>query len=207
MPGRPIPCGLALVALLAAACAPFAGAAEAPPSARPPTREEFLREIRRLEGEVRDLQSQIDLLRASPPTQASAVVTVPAGARQGTPFNAPAPEFGPSDWVPTWPPMVNPSPQARQRTPGELGADPPPPDAPFDFPQFVPGSLAVRHGLGPSEVTVNLALLNADGSENLQVNSNRIVVRSSRPPDGTFTILNYLERPVTVRWVAQRPAP
>ncbi|HEY7678458.1 MAG TPA: hypothetical protein VIG69_15405 [Candidatus Methylomirabilis sp.] len=207
MRGGPISCRLALAALLAAACAPFAGAAEAPPSARPPTREEFLREIRRLEGEVRDLQSQMDLLRGALPGQASAVVTVPAGARQGNRFNAPAPEFGPSDWVPTWPPVVNPSPQSRQRTPVELGAEPPPPEAPFDFPQFVPGSLVVRHGLGPSEVTVSLALLNADGSENLQVNPNRIAVRGPKPPDGTFTILNYTEYAVTVRWVAQRPAP
>ncbi len=207
MPERTIVRAAALAGLLIAGCGAPALAAERPPTGGAPTREELLREIRRLEGEVRDLQSQIDRVRGSLPGQASAVVTVPAGARQGIPFNTPAPQFGPSDWVPTWPPVRNPSPQARERLPTELGVAPPPPDEPFDFPRFVPGALTVRHGLGPSEVTVNVALLNADGSESLQVDPNRIVVRGSSPPDGTFTILNYLERPVTVRWVAQRPAP
>ena len=199
--------GAALAGLLAAAWAAPAVGAQAPPEPGSPTREELLREIRRLGDEVRDLQSQIDAIRGALPAQAAAVATVPAGARQGTPFNAPEPRFGPSEWVPMWPPVVNPSPQSRQRTPAELGAEPPPPDGPLDFAQFVPGSLVVRHGLGPSEVTVDIALLHADGSVNLQVDPNRIVVRASNPPDGTFTILNYTERPVTVRWTAQRPAP
>ena len=202
---RPFGRGAALAWLLVAGGAALAPAAEAPPSSVAPTREELLREIRRLEGEVSGLQSQIDLIRKAIAPQASAVVTVPAGMRQGIPFNAPDPRFGPSEWVPTWPPVVNPSPQARERTPAELGAEPPPPAGPLDFPQYVPGTLVLRHGLGPADVTVTVALLNPDGSVNLQVDPNRIVVRSPSPPDGTFTILNYPERPVTVRWVAQRP--
>lgn len=207
MRAGPIVRWAALAGLLVAASAAAAVGAEAPPEPGSPTREELLREIRRLGDEVRSLQSQMDAIRGALPSQAAAVTTVPAGARQGTPFNAPEPGFGPSEWVPTWPPVVNPSPQARQRTPGELGAEPPPPDGLLDFPQFVPGTLLVRHGLGPSVVTVDIALLNPDGSVNLQVDPNRIVVRASTPPDGTFTILNYTERPVTVRWMAQRPAP
>ncbi len=199
--------GAVLAGLLAAAGVAPAAGAEAPPEPRGATREELLREIRRLESEMRDLRSQIDAIRGAVPAQAAAVATVPAGVRQAAPFNAPAPEFGPSDWVPMWPPVINPSPQARQRTPVELGAEPPPPDGPLDFPQYVPGRLVVRHGLGPTEVTVNISLLNADGSVNLQVDPNRILVRASNPPDGTFTILNYTEWPVTFRWLAQRPAP
>lgn len=209
MPGmrqRAIGGGLALAGLLVAAWGAPALAAEAPPIPRGPTPEELLQEIRRLETEVRSLQEQLDLIRASISPHATGLVTVPAGARQGAEFNVPDPQFGPSDWLPTWPPVRNPSPQARDRTPTELGAERPPPDAPFDFPQFVPGTLVVQHGLGPSEVAVNIALLNADGNVDFQVDSNRIVVRSSSPPDGTFTILNYTERPVTLRWVAQRPA-
>lgn len=209
MPGmrqRAIGGGLALAGLLVAAWGAPALAAEAPPIPRAPTPEELLQEIRRLEAEVRSLQEQLDLIRASISPQATGLVTVPAGARQGAEFNAPDPRFGPSDWLPTWPPVRNPSPQARERTPPEMGAERPPPDAPFDFPQFVPGILVVQHGLGPSEVGVNIALVNADGNVDFQVDSNRIVVRSSSPPDGTFTILNYTERPVTLRWVAQRPA-
>jgi hypothetical protein len=140
------------------------------------------------------------------PSSASAVVTVPPGARQSTPFNAPAPDFGPSEWVPTWPPVRNPSPQARERPPRELGALPPPVDGPLDYPQFVPGSLTVDHGFGPRQVIVTITLVNPDGSESLQVDSNRIVVVASSPPNGTFTISNFNERPVTVRWTAQRPA-
>ena len=205
MPKRPFGRAAALAWLLVAAAPALAPAAEAPPSSGAPTREELLREIRRLEGEVRGLQSQIDLIRNALAPQASGVVTVPAGARQGTPFNAPEPRFGPSDWIPTWPPARNPSPQARERAPAELGAEPPPPEGPLDFPQYVPGTLVVRHGLGASDVSVTVALLNPDGSVSLQVDPNRIVVRSPSSPDGTFSILNYTERPATVRWVAQRP--
>lgn len=199
----------ALAGLLAGALASATPGAEAPPGARSPTREELLQEIHRLEGEIRHLQSQIDQLRKAIPPGASAVVTIPAGARQGTPFNLPDPSFGPSDWVPTWPPVRNPSPQARERTPVELGAEAPPlpSNEPFEFPRFVPGRVVVEHGLGPVDVTVNVALLNPDGTESLQANPNRIVVRGSSPPDGTFAILNYTEYPVTVRWVAQQPTP
>jgi len=196
--------GVALAGLLVLACACPARAGEALPDPGTPSREGLLGEILRLEGEIRNLQSQIDLIRNAIWPQASAVVTVPPGARQAIPFNAPAPQFGPSDWLPTWPPVVNPSPQARERTPAELGAERPPLEGPLDFPQFVPGRLVVRHGLGASEVTVNISVLNADGNVNLQVDPNRVVVRSSSPPDGTFTILNYTEFPLTVRWVGQR---
>ncbi len=199
--------GAVALAVLLVAPGATAGGAESPPGAGESTREDLLREIHRLEEEVRTLRSRLEAIRRALPAEAAAVVTVPAGARQGTPFDVQDPHFGPSDWVPTWPPVVNPSPQARQRNPAELGAEPPPTEGPLDFPRFIPGRLVVRHGLGPAPVTVDVALLNADGSVSLQVNSNRIVVRGSDPPDGTFTILNYTERPVTLRWVAQRPAP
>lgn len=201
--------GVALAGLVAAMVSAPAPGAEVPPNAGAPGREELLGEIRRLDAQIRELRSLIDQLRNAIPPQASAVVTVPAGARQAAPFNLPAPSFGPSDWIPTWPPMRNPSPQARERTPTELGAEAPPlaPSEPFDFPRFVPGKVVVEHGLGPSDVTVKLSVLNPDGSESLEVNPNRIAVRGSGPPDGTFTILNYTEYPVTVRWVAQRPTP
>ncbi len=198
---------LGIAGSLLGAWAASAPAAEAPPPPGDPTREELLREIRRLDAELQRLQSQLDLLRGAVPPQASAVVTVPGGARQGTFFNQPAPSFGPSDWVPSWPPVRFPSPQARERTPAELGAAPPPLDSPLDFPQFVPGSRVVRHGLGPSEVTVDLEVLNPDGTASFQVDSNRVVVRGSYPPDGTFTLLNYIEQPLTIRWVARRTAP
>jgi len=181
-----------------------APAAQPPQPPAVPVREELLREIRRLDAEIQRLQSQIDLLRRGALPQTSAVVTVPAGARQGTSFNQPAPSFGPSDWVPSWPPVRTPSPQARERPPVELGAPPPPLDAPLDYPQYLPGTLRVRHGLGPNEVTVALEMVNPDGSTNLQVDPNRLAARASYPSDGTFTILNYFEFPVTVRWVARR---
>jgi hypothetical protein len=162
-------------------------------------------EIRMLEAEIQRLQSQVDQLRANVPNQTSAVATVPAGARQGIPFARPDPSFGPSDWVPeSWGPIRYQSPQARPRTPRELGVPPPPLDSPLDFPQFVPGSLAVRHGLGPASVTVTLEVVSPDGAVNYQVDPNRVVVRGSSPPDGTFTILNYIEQPLIVRWVARR---
>ncbi len=190
-----------LAAALFAACA---AAAEGPaPPPRGPSPEELLREIRQLEAAVRGLQSQIDQPRTDT-AAASAVVTVPGGARQSTSFNAPAPEFGPSDWAPSWPSVRNPSPQARERLPRELGAAPPPVDGPLDYPQFVPGSLTVEHGLGPREVNVTLALVGPDGSVNQQVDSNRIVAVASSPPNGTFTISNFNEKSVTVRWTAQR---
>jgi hypothetical protein len=198
--------GLGIAGFVLWAWAVPAPAAQTPLPPSDPTREELLREIRRLDGEIQRLQSQIDLLRRAALPQASAVITVPAGARQGTSFNQPAPSLGPSDWVPAWPPVRSPSasPQARERLPAELGAPPPPLDAPLDFPQFVPGTVRVRHGLGPNEVTVTLEMLNPDGSTNLQVDGNRLAARASYPPDGTFTILNYFEFPVTVRWVARR---
>jgi hypothetical protein len=161
-------------------------------------------EIRMLEAEIQRLQSQMDQLRASVPNQTSAVATVPGGARQGSSFDRPDPTFGPSDWVPSWGPIRYQSPQARPRTPQELGVPPPPPDSPLDFPQFIPGSLVVRHGLGPAPVMVTLEAVSSDGSVNYQVDPNRVVVRGSSPPDGTFTVLNYIEQPLIVRWVARR---
>lgn len=206
MPAKRIGRKLGIAGFLLWAWAGPAGAAEVPLLPGDPTREELLRQIRRLDAEVQRLQSQIDMLRKVVPPQASAVATVPAGARQGTFFNQPDPTFGPSGWVPTWPPVRSPSPQARERLPRELGAPSPPLDAPLDYPQYVPGTLRVRHGLGPMDVTVTLEVLNPDGTTSLQVDPNRIVARASYPPDGTFTILNYFEFPITVRWVAQRPA-
>jgi hypothetical protein len=170
----------------------------------PPSGLEVPPDIRMLEAEIQRLQLQVDQLRANLPNQTSAVVTVPAGARQGIAFDRPDPTFGPSDWVPSWGPILYQSPQARLRTPQELGVPPPPLDSPLAFPQFVPGSLAVRHSLGPGDVTVTLVVVSADGTVNYQVDSNRVVVRGSSPPDGTFTILNYFEQPLVVRWVARR---
>ena len=193
-----------LVGFLLLAGAASAAAAEAPPPPRQPSREELQREIQRLEDTIRNFQGQLEQIRNAIPPQASGVVTVPGGARQGDPFNAPAPEFGPSEWIPSWPPVRNPSPQARERLPKELGAVPPPLDSPLDYPQFLPGRVVVEHGLGPREVVVSIALLNADGTENLQVDPNRVVVTASSPPNGTFTITNYYEPPVTVRWAARR---
>ena len=161
-------------------------------------------EIRMLEAEIQRLQSQVDQLRANLPDQSSAVVTVPAGARQGTTFDRPDPGFGPSDWLPTWGSIFYQSPQARPRAAWALGEPPPPLDSPLAFPQFVPGSLSVRHGLGTAEVTVTLVVVGADGTVSYRVDSNRVVARGSSPPDGTFTILNYSEQPLVVRWVARR---
>jgi hypothetical protein len=53
-------------------------------------------------------------------------------------------------------------------------------------------------------VTVTLVVVGADGTLNYQADSNRVVVRGSSPPDGTFTILNYIEQPLVVRWEARR---
>jgi hypothetical protein len=188
--------------LLAAWAAP-AAAADVPPQGQDTAREELLREIRRLEEEVQRLQSQIDLLRKGVLPQASAVVTVPAGSRQGLPANQPAPSFGPSEWLPDWGPIRHVSPQVQYPPPQE---PPPPLDSPLDYPQFVPGRLLVQHGLGPNGVTVTLEVLNPDGSVNLQVDTNRLVLRASDPPDGSFVILNYFEQPITLRWVARRSA-
>ena len=194
---------LGVAMALFAACAGPATAAEAPPPPRGPGPEYLLQEIRRLEETIRGLQAHIEQLKHAT-ASASAVVTVPGGGRQSTSFNAPALDFGPSEWTPTWPPIRNPSPQARERLPRELGAAPPPVDGPLDYPQYVPGSLIVDHGLGPREVNVTIALMNPDGSVNEQVDSNRIVVVASSPPNGTFTISNFNEKPVTVRWTARR---
>ncbi len=172
------------------------------PAQGPGGGQEQASEIRILEAEIQRLQSQLDELRANVPVQSSAVVTVPAGARQGTPFDLPDPNFGPSDWVPSWGTILYQPPQARPRTPRELGELPPPLDSALAFPEFVPGSLLVRHGLGPAEVTVTLVLVSADGG--YQLDSNRVVIRGSSPPDGTFTILNYNEHPLVVRWAARR---
>ncbi|HYB71901.1 MAG TPA: hypothetical protein VED18_00910 [Candidatus Sulfotelmatobacter sp.] len=188
--------------LLAAWAAP-AAAADAPPQAQEAAREEMLREIRRLEEEVQRLQSQIDLLRKGVLPQVSAVVTVPAGSRQGIPSDQTSPSFGPSEWLPEWGPNRHISPQVQYPSPQE---PPPPLDSPLDFPQFVPGRLLVRHGLGPNGVTVTLEVLSSDGRVNLQVDPNRLVLRTSDPPDGSFVILNYFELPITVRWVARRSA-
>ncbi len=160
-------------------------------------------EIRMMEAEIQRLQSQVEQLRRGTTNQTSAVVTVPAGARQGSSWQA-DPSFGPSNWVPDWGPIRYQSPQARPRTPQELGVPPPPLDSPLDFAQFVPGSLVVRHGLGAADVTVTLEVVSPDGSLNYQVDPNRVVLRGSSPADGTFTILNYIEQPLIVRWVARR---
>jgi hypothetical protein len=188
--------------LLAAGAAPVL-AADAPPQGQDTAREEMAREIRRLDAELQRLQSQIDLLRKGSLPQASAVVTFPAGARQSTSSGQPDPSFGPSRWLPDWGPIRHISPQAQPRIPLEPGV-PPPLDSPMDYPQFVPGSLLVWHGLGPSEVTVTLEVLTPDGGVNFQVDSNRLAMRASDPPDGSFVILNYFEHPITLRWVARR---
>jgi hypothetical protein len=186
--------------LLVAGPAP-ATAADAPPQVQDTAQEEMLREIRRLQEELQQLQSQIDQLRKGVLSQASAVVTVPAGSRQNIPSNRPAPSFGPSDWLPDWGPIRHISPQVQYPPPQE---PPPPLDSPLDYPQFVPGRVQVRHGLGPNRVTVTLEVLGSDGSANLQVDSNRLVMRAGDPPDGSFVILNYYELPITLRWVARR---
>ena len=73
---------------------------------------------------------------------------------------------------------------------------------PMGFARLQPGQTTVRHGLGAAEVTIHMAVLSAEGRLSYQVLSGTLFAAAPTPPDGTFTIFNATESPLSVRWWA-----
>jgi len=79
---------------------------------------------------------------------------------------------------------------------------------PLGFARLQAGQTTVRHGLGAAEVTIHLAVLSAEGRLSYQVPAGGLFASAPTPPDGTFTIFNATESPLSVRWWAiLQPAP
>ena len=88
---------------------------------------------------------------------------------------------------------------------------------PLGFDRLLPGQTTIRHGLGATEVTIQLAVVSAEsrssyqsaeGRLSYQVPAGALFASAPTPPDGTFTIFNATESPLSVRWWAiLHPAP
>lgn len=79
---------------------------------------------------------------------------------------------------------------------------------PLGFARLQPGQTTLRHGLGAAEVTIHLAVLSAEGRLSYQVPVGALFASAPTPPNGTFTIFNATESPLSVRWWAiLQPAP
>jgi hypothetical protein len=73
---------------------------------------------------------------------------------------------------------------------------------PLGFARLQPGQTTVRHGLGAAEVTIQVAVLSAEGRVSYQVPAGALFASAPTPPDGTFTIFNATDNPLSVRWWA-----